>query len=230
MATTTTADAAAAAPITIADKLEMSLDDLTKLHKKEKRQKHVEERKKHAEARKIEAAAKKAAAPPPTGAGKKSPAPKQEQKKQSSSTAGGAANGYKPQNAKKAAGAPAATTQASDKPPITTGTPVIVANLKEEIDLDQLKEIFQTVGPLKSAERLKYNGKSHAARVVYKLKADAEKAVNEFNGRLLDETPMRVTMSRKRIQIGDSKPSANKAAPTQQASQPQKRQRKSAGA
>jgi RNA recognition motif-containing protein len=70
-----------------------------------------------------------------------------------------------------------------------------------------IKTIFQQnlKVPVKEATMLKYNGRWHAARLVFKKKSDAEKAVAEMDGRLLDNRPMKVSIQ---VPRGEAAPAA----------------------
>lgn len=90
------------------------------------------------------------------------------------------------------------TASNKEKPPLVTGTPVIVRNVEADVDLDSLKEIFSSAGVVKSCEKLQFNKRWHAARMVYKTKAEAEKAVEEFNNRTLDGKKLSVSLQKSR--------------------------------
>ena len=87
---------------------------------------------------------------------------------------------------------------AASKPALTTGTPVIVRNVEKDVDMESLRNIFSSVGTIKSAEMLRYNGRWHSARLVFKTKAEAEKAVEEFHERMMDGKQLSVAIQRSR--------------------------------
>ncbi|KAH9254401.1 hypothetical protein BASA81_007514 [Batrachochytrium salamandrivorans] len=152
----------------MADKLDLTLDELAKLAKKEKQ---AENAKKREAAAAAAAAATAAAVPKPTKE-KKPTAPKPAVKL--------AVN----------------NTQASKPELSSNGFNVIVANLNEGLEADELKRIFEQElrFKIKSAEQLKFNGKSHAVRLVFHKKPEADRAVLEFHTRLLDGKEMKVTL------------------------------------
>jgi RNA recognition motif-containing protein len=76
-------------------------------------------------------------------------------------------------------------------PALHTGTRVFVTNLKEGVDSTDLNEIFAKVGMLKGIEM---RPNQNAATVTFKLRADAIRAVDDFNGRSLDGNPMKLRM------------------------------------
>lgn len=167
----------------MADKLDLTLDELAKLAKKEKQAENAKKR---------EAAAAAAAAAPKPPAKEKKPiaAPKPVVK--------------------------LAVSGSSVKPELSSaGVNVIVANLNEGLEADELKRIFEQElrFKIKSAEQLKFNGKSHAVRLVFHKKPEADRAVLEFNTRLLDGKEMKVTLQ------------AEKRRPASAASAPNKRSR-----
>ena len=193
------------AALTVADKMDMSLDELTALAKAEKKKERAEQLKK----KKAEKEATKKA----TGQEKKSPGKqgenknrkgdqkqkaKQETSKQDQSKKGG--------EKKKAEGKEKSNTpKTAAKPALTTGTPVIVSNVDEKVDSGELKDIFETAGPVKSVEIMPARRNlPAAAKITFKLKADAEKAVIEFNNRLLDGKTITVKLTKKRVIAGEN--------------------------
>lgn len=211
MATETTTQPAAA--LSVAEKLEMSLDEIAKRDKAERLKKLREERKKKRQEKKKEKAAeapKKEAAGKKEGAGAKGDKQQQQKKTQ--------------QRESKAPKEKASESdKAAEKPPLTTGTPVLVKNLDEGVDAPSLKDIFEEAGPIKSIELLPARGNQPpAAKIIFKIKADAEKAVAEFNDRLLDGKKIHVKLLKKRV-LTSSKDNSKKQENGQENRKRQKR-------
>ena len=115
-----------------------------------------------------------------------------------------------PSSAKQKEETPSNTAKtAAEKPPIVLGTPVIVGNVDPEADLEQIKDVFESCGPIKSISKMKFNGKWHAIRLVYKNKADAEKAIQEFHERMMDDRKLRVVLQKDRPARKGKKPGKN---------------------
>lgn len=78
----------------------------------------------------------------------------------------------------------------------TAGTKILVKNLKYDIQDDEVTELFSTVGKVNKAEIVyDRSGRSKGlARVWFARRADAEKAIKEYDGRTLDGQPMQITL------------------------------------
>eukprot|EP00501_MAST-03F_sp_TOSAG23-6_P001298 GSMAST32.ASY1.ANO1.1346.1 assembled CDS len=87
----------------------------------------------------------------------------------------------------------------ADKQPLSTGTKIRVSNLDLEVLSDDIKELFQNIGPVKNAQvYFDRNGVSKGiAEVVFRHKADALKSISEFDARELDGKPMKITLLEK---------------------------------
>jgi len=72
---------------------------------------------------------------------------------------------------------------------LTTGTKLKISNLDHSVTSEDLSELFSDIGEIKSAEVVPGKG---LAFVVYKKKADALEAVNQYNGVPLDGRPLRI--------------------------------------
>lgn len=183
--------------ITIADKLDMPLDAITKLEKKKRQQ----ERK---EAQKAKKAEKSAAGPKKTDSAnkkdnkdnkKKEATPNRNEKKRSRADSEKSDKKERTDSAKK-----------SDLPPLTTGTPIIVSNVDPAVNAQELKDIFQEVGAVKDIEILPARkDKPTAARIIFRVKSDAEKAVELFNNRQLDGKTITVRVVPSRVVVGGKK-------------------------
>jgi len=79
---------------------------------------------------------------------------------------------------------------------LTTGTKLRVGNLDLAVTQDDLKELFQEMGKTKSVElQTKADGLSRGhAFIVYARKADALKAIEQYNGVPLDGRPLKITL------------------------------------
>ena len=78
---------------------------------------------------------------------------------------------------------------------LTTGTKLKVSNLDGNVSSEDIEELFGELGPLKSAVVGTSNGVSKGfAIVVYKRKADAEKALEQYNGVPLDGKPLKIVL------------------------------------
>lgn len=78
----------------------------------------------------------------------------------------------------------------------STGTKILVKNLKYDILEDDVRELFGTVGKVAKAEIVyDRSGRSKGiARVWFAKRADAEKTIKQFDGRTLDGQPMQITL------------------------------------
>lgn len=111
-----------------------------------------------------------------------------------------APGGYYPYGAMPMGGAaplaaPAAAAAGSgSRAPISLGVRVLVTNLDPEISAEDLREIFGSVGELKTVS-IHYdaaNKPKGTAEVVYRARAGAEAAVREFDGREVEDVRIRV--------------------------------------
>ncbi|KAJ3333912.1 hypothetical protein HDU76_001393 [Blyttiomyces sp. JEL0837] len=75
-------------------------------------------------------------------------------------------------------------------------TKIIVSNLHTQVTDKDLRELFGTIGPVKSATLLHSdtNARSKSAMVVFKNNGDAAKAIREYHDRTLDGKPMKIDM------------------------------------
>ena len=76
--------------------------------------------------------------------------------------------------------------------PLSTGTTVVVTNLASDVTAEDMKELFETVGAVKSSSIHSNEG---TAEVVVKSRADAERAIQMYNGRALNDKVMRMFVS-----------------------------------
>ncbi|KAL2917628.1 RNA-binding RNA annealing protein [Polyrhizophydium stewartii] len=73
---------------------------------------------------------------------------------------------------------------------------LVVSNLAQTVTERDVRELFARIGPVRSAQ-LNYNaeGKSKGvANVVFSKHGDAARAFAEYNGRTLDDRPMRIEL------------------------------------
>lgn len=79
---------------------------------------------------------------------------------------------------------------------LTTGAKLKVSNLDFAVSSQDIEELFSEIGEVKSAEVMTGpNGSSKGiAFVVYKKKADAEQAIEHYNGVPLDGKPLRISL------------------------------------
>ena len=79
---------------------------------------------------------------------------------------------------------------------LTTGTTLRVGNLDLQVTTEDISELFGELGALKSAVvQTKPDGKSKGfALVTYRRKADAESALDKYNGVPLDGKPLKITL------------------------------------
>ncbi|RKP03209.1 hypothetical protein CXG81DRAFT_9840, partial [Caulochytrium protostelioides] len=71
---------------------------------------------------------------------------------------------------------------------------LLVANLHRSITANDIRELFSTIGPLRSST-LHFNNQGQSlgeATVVYQHPADTQRAIAEFDNRTLDGRPMRL--------------------------------------
>jgi hypothetical protein len=153
-----------ATPVSVTDKLNLSLDDIIKKSKTANKPK-----------------AAKPAKPPAK--------PKLAAHPSSNKRAAGGMPMSRPVLGNRAAAA-AASPLAPSRPPLKTGTPVLVSNLNPNIDHTDLQEIFIQCGLIK---KIVMPQKS-AATVIFKTRQSALRAVNEFHRRELDGKPMFVVL------------------------------------
>ena len=78
------------------------------------------------------------------------------------------------------------------------GTKIMITNLDEEVITADIQELFELVGPVKSASvHCDENGNSRGtAEVTFRTRADALRSIDEYHGRELDGKPMRITACR----------------------------------
>lgn len=105
--------------------------------------------------------------------------------------------------------AAAAPTRNIPKGGLTTGTKVIVTNLETGVTEQDMKDLFETVGPLKSVKMTA----AGVSEVVFRKSNDAAKAFKQYNHVVLDGRPMYITVSSPAIQAAG----APKAAPQRKA-------------
>ncbi|KAE9547720.1 hypothetical protein FO519_009067, partial [Halicephalobus sp. NKZ332] len=75
----------------------------------------------------------------------------------------------------------------------TPERPIIVSNLHPDVTERQLSDKFSTVGPLKSADIFKDKATKRSlgkARIIFNNQSDAEKALKEMNGELINNQPV----------------------------------------
>ena len=79
---------------------------------------------------------------------------------------------------------------------LTTGTKVKITNLDSSVTAGDIEELFGEVGELKSTDvPTGANGNSKGfAIVVYKRRADAQRAMDQYNGVPLDGKPLRISL------------------------------------
>lgn len=81
------------------------------------------------------------------------------------------------------------------KTPISLGTKVMILNLDPDITEDELKELFQGVGAVRTAViTTNMAGTQTNGEVVYRRHEDALKAIEEFHGREVNGRQIRVLM------------------------------------
>lgn len=82
-----------------------------------------------------------------------------------------------------------------------TGANLYVKNLDDSIDDEKLKELFGKFGPI-SNTRIMRDEKDNASRgfgfVCYEKPEDAQKAINEMNGRIVGSKPLYVAVAQKK--------------------------------
>lgn len=80
---------------------------------------------------------------------------------------------------------------------MTRGVKVAVSNLHPGVTQTDIKELFETVGPLKTASLKAYaNGESACeAEVVFEAMADALEAIKRYNLVPLDNQPLHITLA-----------------------------------
>lgn len=92
-----------------------------------------------------------------------------------------------------AGGAPAPAPRAEARAPLFVGTKLLVNNLDPEITAEELKELFESIGAVRSASiELDADGSKGTGQVVYRSHTDAQKAIEEFHGRDLNGRIIRV--------------------------------------
>lgn len=91
---------------------------------------------------------------------------------------------------------------------LTTVTKLRVGNLDLNVTQDDIQELFAEIGTCKSVELMTRadGGSKGFAFVVYVRKADAQKAMDTYNGVPLDGRPLKITLE------GPTMPSAGAAA------------------
>ncbi|KAJ1539707.1 hypothetical protein HK405_012519, partial [Cladochytrium tenue] len=75
-------------------------------------------------------------------------------------------------------------------------TKIMISNLAASVSEDDLKELFKSIGPIKTAFlNFDAQGRSKGAgTVVYRRDGDAAKAVEQYHNRTLDGKPMRIEL------------------------------------
>lgn len=93
---------------------------------------------------------------------------------------------------------------AANRAPIVTGCTVMVTHLDPDVRADDIHEIFKRCGEIKSINvHFNAEGKSKGtADIVYRRRVDAEEAIKEFDGRVVDGETIRVRI------LGDNVTSA----------------------
>ncbi|CAH0485395.1 unnamed protein product [Peronospora effusa] len=78
----------------------------------------------------------------------------------------------------------------------SSGTKILVKNLKFDILEEEVRELFGTVGEVSKAEIVyDRSGRSKGiARVWFSRRSDADKAIKQYDGRTLDGQPMQITL------------------------------------
>uniref|UniRef100_M4BX91 RRM domain-containing protein n=1 Tax=Hyaloperonospora arabidopsidis (strain Emoy2) TaxID=559515 RepID=M4BX91_HYAAE len=78
----------------------------------------------------------------------------------------------------------------------SSGTKILVKNLKFDILEEEVRELFGTVGEVSKAEIVyDRSGRSKGiARVWFTRRSDADKAIKQYDGRTLDGLPMQITL------------------------------------
>jgi len=72
----------------------------------------------------------------------------------------------------------------------TTGFRVFTTNLHPMVDQNDIQQLFGRIGPLHESRIISPG----IAEVTYKSLSDAEKAIEEYNNRLLDDLPMKCVL------------------------------------
>ena len=90
---------------------------------------------------------------------------------------------------------------------LTTGTAVRVGNLDFGVSAEDVQELFEQVGPLKEVNLLtRPDGSSKGvALITFRKKADAETAIEQYNGVPLDGRPLKISLQQK---VGLAQPAA----------------------
>lgn len=78
---------------------------------------------------------------------------------------------------------------------LSTGAVVEVTNLDTNVSQNDMKELFETVGPLKKVTVTMQNN-SCSAEVTFQKKSDATAAVKKYNGVLLDGKAMKMSIKK----------------------------------
>lgn len=137
--------------------------------------------------------AKKRGAKPAPGAGGRVSRPAPASKKI------GGARLPRQRNAPSAAAAPARQEKEDRRAPSVAGTKLFVANLHFNVSDEDIKELFETIGPLASHKIHRKGDKTSrgTAEAIFRKRADAERAMNKYNNVQLDGRPMRIELIEK---------------------------------
>eukprot|EP00887_Chlorella_sp_A99_P001065 scaffold14.g1065.t1 len=99
-------------------------------------------------------------------------------------------------DSRQAGGAPAGGRRRDPRAPTSLGTKLFVSNLDYNVSDEDIKELFGSVGTLVKAGIIYDNsGRSDGdAEVIFEKAADAERAVQRYNGVQLDGKPMQIEL------------------------------------
>lgn len=81
------------------------------------------------------------------------------------------------------------------KTPLTTGSKVQVKNLATDVTMEDMKELFETIGPLKKGPTLD----GRVCTAVFAKKAHGDKFVEEYNGVELDGKPLVISVVKPKV-------------------------------
>lgn len=79
-------------------------------------------------------------------------------------------------------------------PPQQTGSKILVANLNLSVTADDMKELFEAIGPFKRPIRLEKQGDDLVAHIVFQDPAHAALAEKRYHNIPLDGRPMDITV------------------------------------
>jgi hypothetical protein len=90
---------------------------------------------------------------------------------------------------------PAHQAPVAEKPPISTGSKVMITNLDPSILVEDIHLLCSNIGPLKKGITLHYNAEAGSiAEVTFTKREHAELCIAEYNNRKLDDRVMKVHM------------------------------------